>query len=109
MYKRQLLAHLDDLGGRVSLAHEGEDPVAAGFQPHVDHGKALFPQSPQLLLRPQADAAGGSVAGDPLALREQLPDGVQNGVQLTGLPNQGIAVRQENAADAAVTLSLIHI
>ena len=100
-----LLAHSHDLGGGMALAHEGKDPVAAGFQPHVDHGEALCPEGPQFLLRPQADAAGRGVAGDPLALREQFPDGVQNGIQLAGLPDQGIAVRQENAADAAVALA----
>ncbi len=86
----------------MALTHQGQHLVAAGLQPHVDHGEPLGPEGPQLLVRPQADAAGRGVAGDPLTLREQLPDGVQNRVEFAGLSDQGVAVRQENAADAAV-------
>ena len=88
----------------MALPHEGEDLVTAGFQPHVDHGQAFSPEGLQLLVRPQADAAGRGVAGDPLALRKQLPDGIQNCVQFTGLSDQCVAVRQKDAADAAVAL-----
>ena len=45
---------------------------------------------------------GERVAGDPLALREQLPDSVQDGVKLTGFPDQCVAVRQEYPAHLPV-------
>ena len=97
-----LLSHFDDLRCGMALTHQGQHLVAAGLQSHVDHGEPFGPEGLQLLVRPQPDAAGGSVAGDPLTFREKLPDGVQNRVEFAGLPDQGVAVRQENAADAAV-------
>mgnify|MGYP002595872313 FL=1 len=82
-----LPAHLHDLGGHVALAHPLQNVVAPGLQSHVDHGQALVPQRPQLLLRPDADGGRGRVAGDPLTLWEQLPNGVQNGVKLIRFPD----------------------
>ena len=41
----------------------------------------------QLLLRPDTDGGRGRVAGDPLTLREQLPNGVQDGVKLIRFPD----------------------
>ena len=96
------LAHLYDLRGHVALVHQSQHIVAAGLQPHVDHGEALVPQGPQLLLRPDADGGRGCVAGDPLALRKQLPDGVQDGIKFTCFPDQGVPVRQEDPAHPGV-------
>ena len=47
----------------------------------------LVPQRPQLLLRPDTDGGRGRVAGDPLTLWEQLPNGVQDGVKLIRFPD----------------------
>ena len=80
-----LLSHGDNLCRRVALAHELQNLVAARLQPHIDHRQALVPEGPQLLLRPQADAGGRAVGGDTLALRKQLPNGVENRVELRRL------------------------
>ena len=82
-----LPAHLHDLGGHVAFAHPLQNVVAPGLQSHVDHGQALVPQRPQLLLRPDTDGGRGRVAGDPLTLWEQLPNGVQDGVKLIRFPD----------------------
>ena len=99
-----LLAHLHDMGGSVALVHEGQNLVAAGLQAHIDHGQALGPQGAQLLLRPDLDAGGRGIAGDPLALGKQLPDRIQNHIQLLRLAHQGVAVRQEDFVHMAVHL-----
>jgi len=83
----------------------GQDLIAAGLQTHIDHGQALFPKRPQLLLCPDADGGGRGVAGHLAALREQLPDRVQDDVQLGGFADQGVPVGQEDLFHIAVDLS----
>ncbi|SCJ51696.1 Uncharacterised protein [uncultured Blautia sp.] len=86
----------------MALAHPLQNVVAPGLQSHVDHGQALVPQRPQLLLRPDTDGGRGRVAGDPLTLWEQLPNGVQDGVKLIRFPDQCIAICQKHPVHPAV-------
>ena len=71
----------------MALPHELQYLVAAGFQAHVHHGQSFGPESLQFFIRTDADAGRRGVAGNTLAFREQLPNGVQDGVQLRRLPN----------------------
>ena len=88
----------------MALAHELQHVIAAGLQPHVEEGQALVPQELELLVRPDLEGGGRGVAADPLALREELPDGIQDGDKVADLADQGVAVRQEDPAHIAVVL-----
>ena len=87
----------------MALPHQLQHLVAAGFQAHVDHGQSLFPQGTQLLLRADTDGRRRRITGDALALREQLPNGVQNDIEFLCLPHQRIAVGKEHLVHAAVS------
>jgi aspartyl aminopeptidase len=95
-------AGLDDLRGRVSLAHPLEYIVAARFQSHVDHAEPLLSEQLQVLLGFQKQADRRGIAGHPAAFGKIRPDISENPAQIIGPADQGISVRQKDAVHVTV-------